>query len=328
MSEEIVSKRTPELIGAEIRAITQSAKYMALLYGVEVGRRLVEAKEMLQHGQWLPWLEKETEFSPATASRFMKLFDEYSADQIGIFGAETNSSTLKNISISNALRLLTLPKEERETFAAEHDVEHMSTRELDSLLKEKEAAEKRAETAEKAAADLETKVNGWSDELARLRAENKELAARPIETVVEKDEDAIRTAVEEERKKVEAEWSNKLKAAEKENLERQAALKEAEERAEEAESRADDAEAANAAELQRARAEAEKAARELEAVKKQLHSQDADTAVFKIHFKNVQEDFTALLGILKKLSESNPAQAEKLKTALTAVLDNCRSQVL
>ena len=326
MSDEIVSKRTPELIGAEIRAITQSAKYMALLYGVEVGRRLVEAKEMLQHGQWLPWLEKETEFSPATASRFMKLFDEYSADQIGIFGAETNSSTLKNISISNALRLLTLPKEERETFAAEHDVEHMSTRELDSLLKEKEAAEKRAETAEKAAADLKTKVNGWSDELARLRAENKELAARPIETVVEKDEDAIRAAVEEEREKVVTEWSKKLKAAKKESMERQAALKEAEERAEEAEERAEEAEE-RAEEAEERAEEAEKAARELEAVKKQLHSQDADTAVFKIHFKNVQEDFTALLGILKKVSESNPAQAEKLKTALTAVLDNCRSQV-
>lgn len=73
MIEEITTNRTPELIGAEIRTITQQAKYMALLYGVEVGRRLNEAKELLPHGQWLPWLEKETEFSPATASRFMKL---------------------------------------------------------------------------------------------------------------------------------------------------------------------------------------------------------------------------------------------------------------
>lgn len=320
MIEEITTNRTPELIGAEIRTITQQAKYMALLYGVEVGRRLNEAKELLPHGQWLPWLEKETEFSPATASRFMKLFDEYGADQGSLFGAETNSSTLKNISISNALRLLTIPRNERESFAVEHDVEHMSTRELDALLKEKENAEKRAETAEKAAADLEQKANEWSEELIRLRAENKELSNRPVETVIEKDEKAIIDAAEAARKKAEKEWGKKLKDAEIRYTKQQEAFKAAQ-------TRAEGAAAEHRDELTAARNAAEAAKRELEEVKKQLRTADADTVAFKIYFKNVQEDFTLLAEIIKKVKANDAEQANKLCRAVKAVIENCTAEL-
>lgn len=50
---EIQTQRTPDIIGAEIRGLTQQAKTMTLWFGIEIGRRLTEAKEMLEHGQWL-----------------------------------------------------------------------------------------------------------------------------------------------------------------------------------------------------------------------------------------------------------------------------------
>ena len=134
---ELEILRTPELIGSEIRSLTHQARSMTVYFGVEIGRRLVEAKEKVEHGQWLPWLKSQTEFSQPTASRFMRLFDEYGAAQLGLFGTDTKYSTLNNLSITNALRLLAVPEEEREEFAAAHNVEQPSAREPDKHLQER-----------------------------------------------------------------------------------------------------------------------------------------------------------------------------------------------
>ena len=145
---EIQTQRTPDIIGAEIRGLTQQAKTMTLWFGIEIGRRLTEAKEMLEHGQWLAYLKEQTEFSRSSAGRLMTLYKEYGAAQTSLFGAEANYPTLNNLSISNALRLLAVPEDEREEFAAEHDVEHMTARELDELIKQRDEAEQRAAKAE------------------------------------------------------------------------------------------------------------------------------------------------------------------------------------
>ena len=42
--------RTPETVGAEIRGLTAQAKRMTLWFGIEIGRRLCEVKEMIGHG--------------------------------------------------------------------------------------------------------------------------------------------------------------------------------------------------------------------------------------------------------------------------------------
>ena len=119
--------RTAAIVGAEIRNLTRTVKQLNVLYAVEVGRRLTEAKAMVGHGEWMDWLKRETEFSQSAANRLMRVYAEYGADQNSIFGAETKSSTLNNLSVSNALRLLAVPEEERETFAAEVDAEHLSS---------------------------------------------------------------------------------------------------------------------------------------------------------------------------------------------------------
>jgi Protein of unknown function (DUF3102) len=41
---------------------------------VEIGRRLVEAKEIAGHGNWLPWLDREFGWSPSTAENYINLF--------------------------------------------------------------------------------------------------------------------------------------------------------------------------------------------------------------------------------------------------------------
>ena len=110
---DMIEKRTPEQIGAEIRTYVNAARQILTKCAVEIGRRLVEAKELLPHGEWLPWLQQETDFSERTAQTYMKIFREYGAAQESLFGAEVNTQTFADLPISKALALLSVPESER-----------------------------------------------------------------------------------------------------------------------------------------------------------------------------------------------------------------------
>lgn len=321
---EIQTQRTPDIIGAEIRGLTQQAKTMTLWFGIEIGRRLTEAKEMLEHGQWLAYLKEQTEFSQPSASRLMRLYDEYGAKQTSLFGAELNYSTLNNLSISNALRLLAVPEDEREEFAAEHDVEHMSARELDELIKQRDEAEKRAAKAEEqvqqaadGAAKADEQYQKAKQELHLLREklenaeaqksaaekELSELRERPVEVAVEVDEKAVEEAVTAARAKNDAEWAEKMAKVKNE-------LSEAGLKAEKLKTK-----------IKKAEEKAAASAAELEKLKKSQTLSDPNTAVFKQIFEQVQEDFNKLHGSLLKVKASDPDTAEKLAAAVRALVD-------
>ena len=321
---DIQTQRTPDIIGAEIRGLTQQAKTMTLWFGIEIGRRLTEAKEMLEHGQWLAYLKEQTEFSQPSASRLMRLYDEYGAKQMSLFGAELNYSTLNNLSISNALRLLAVPEDEREEFAAEHDVEHMSARELDELIKQRDEAEQRATRAEEqvqqaadgaAKADeqyqkakqelhlLREKLGNAEAQKAAAEKELSELRDRPVEVAVEVDEKAVEEAVTLARAKNDAEWAEKMAKIKNE-------LSEAGLKAEKLK-----------AKIKKAEERAEEKAAELERLKKAQTLNDPNTAVFKQIFEQVQEDFNKLHGSLLKVRASDPDTAQKLTAAVRALVD-------
>ena len=76
---------------------------------LEIGRRLNEAKGLLGHGEWLPWLETQVQFSERTAQKFMALAREY----------EGNPQLAADLGSEKAFALLALPAEEREKIAAE-----------------------------------------------------------------------------------------------------------------------------------------------------------------------------------------------------------------
>lgn len=321
---EIQTQRTPDIIGAEIRGLTQQAKTMTVWLGIEIGRRLTEAKEMLEHGQWLAYLKEQTEFSRSSAGRLMTLYKKYGAAQTSLFGAEVNYPTLGNLSISNALRLLAVPEDEREEFAEKHDVEHMSAHELDELIKQRDEAKQRAARAEEqvqqaadgaAKADeqyqkakqelhlLREKLGNAEAQKAAAEKELSELRERPVEVAVEVDEKAVEEAVTLARAKNDAEWAekmtkvkNELSKAGFEAEKLKAKIKKAEERAE------------------------EKAA-ELERLKKSQTLNDPNTAVFKQIFEQVQEDFNKLHGSLLKVRASDPETAQKLTAAVRALVD-------
>lgn len=309
---------SPERLGVEIRELTRQAKAMTVYYAVEIGRRLTAAKSMVPHGGWADWVRENTEFSQTTATRMMRIFDEYGAAQIGIFGAEPNSSTLQNLSISNALRLLAVPEDEREEFAEAVDAENLSARELEKAIKERDAAIKeretamrqsdrdslRAEQAEKEAAEANERVRGMEDELTaakqdacQLAEQVRELKNRPIEVAVQRDEAAIREAEDRARaegarelEKKSAEWDELAKKArkEKEALEQR---------------------------LERALAEAEKARQqgggldslqaEIDALRKKLAMSGQEIVTAKLRFSSWQASFSDLTAAVTNIPEDD-----------------------
>ena len=159
------SVRTVETVTLEIRTLQRQAQQVVLGYAIEIGRRLEEVKAMLPHGRWGDYLKQEVNYSQSTAQNFMRIFREYGASQQSLFGGVSNSQALGNLTYTKALQLLALPDaEERERFAIEHDVEHMSVRELNEALKARDAAEEKAAAAEDA-------VRGLQQEAERLREE-------------------------------------------------------------------------------------------------------------------------------------------------------------
>ena len=323
---ELTEKRTPELIGAEIRMYVDAGRRLSLLCGIEIGRRLTEAKEMLGHGEWLPWLERETEFSDRSAARYMKLFDEYGASQQGLFGPETNSPTLSNLPISKALALLSVPESDRIEFAEEVDAEHISVRELEKKIQEREeqlkAAEQELKAALKDQEGNEKALNDARERIRELAALNEELEKRPVEVAVEtvRDEEAIREAAaaakaeaekqneraQEGLKKQLADAEKKLAAAERE---RDKLKQSAESAGSEAQKKAEEANR----EVERIRAE-------LEEARKQLKASDSDVVAFGIWFNNIQSEWNSMMKELRNVEAKDAEKGAKLRAAVQQLM--------
>ena len=323
MNEQLAKVRTPETVGAEIRNLTSAARYLTVYYAVEIGRRLTEAKELVPHGEWLTWLKSETEFSQPTANRFMRVFAEYGSEQGNIFGAETKYSTLNNLSVSNALRLLAVPEDEREEFALEVDAEHLSAKELEQAIRERDEAqralketreelEETSELLEKKSdeyAALTSVARGYRDQAEDAERRVKELESRPVDVAVqEPDPEEIERRVREatEAARAEKDAAERKLAEEKEKA--KAAADKLKEKLKAAEEKLEQAGAED-------RAAAEEAEAEISRLKKQLAMSGEAMITFKLRFAAWQDAYGALQRALAALDGE---QQEKAKAAVQA----------
>ena len=186
-----------------------------------IGRCLIEAKDMLSHGEWLPWLSDQVEFSERTAQKFMRLAREWS-----------NPSTLADLGASKALMLLALPEGEREQFVEDHNVIDMSARQLEQAIRDRDEARQAAEAAkadaaaaEQARAKMEedmkllnVRLSGAQEDreqaaqaIAKLEEELGELKSRPVDVAVEQVTDPA--AIERARAEAVAEMQDRLDKA-------------------------------------------------------------------------------------------------------------------
>lgn len=301
-------------ITTEILRLKQDAGNAIL----SIGQRLIEAKAMLPHGEWLPWLTEQVEFSERTARNFMRLAREW-----------TNRQALADLGAAKALTLLVLPPEERERFMEENHVVDgeeksvidMTSRELEKAVKERdealhaaEAARAAAETADQSRAKMEADMTALKqlhqaaqagetqarEALAKARAELKALREKPVEVAVEVDQKALQEA----RREAETRMQAKVDKA---------------------------AEAQKKAEEQRKKAEEELAAvrQQLEAAQQTERqaaiSGDKDLALFELLFSQGNEAVNKLHGLLLKVRGRGDIElAGKLQKALLALADVTR----
>lgn len=291
MSEICVTNevRNIDAITAEIIALKQDAGNAILA----IGERLIEAKNMLDHGQWCAWLSEKVEFSERTAQRFMRLAKEW-----------RNPSALSDLGATKALALLALPAEERERFITEFhvvdgeekSVGEMTTRELETAVRERDAARLEAEKARAEAqsageirAKMEADMNALKacfqsaqEELETARAELKRLRDQPVDVAVEQVVD--QEAIDRARAEAVAGMQEKVDRAE-------AALADAKEK--------------------------------LAAAEKRMNVPvDKDLATFELLFDQAQDIANKLRGFLLKAKD--PAQAAGMQRALTVLADLIR----
>ena len=284
MSEQ----RSLATVTAEIRSYQDAARKMMITYCIEVGRRLVEAKSLVGHGEWGAYLRDELGFSQSRANDLMRLFDAYAADQIRLDGAALKSQAFGNLSYTQALALLVLPSdEEREAFVQSHDMSKMSTRELQE--------------------ELRRRNQGTQDEPTR-----EELAERLDDALEKIREDGV--ALQDAEQKAAA---FRVQA---EGLEKVAAQHRA---AEEAALREKEAAAAARADAER---KAKEAADKLAALQAELDkAQKAEAAVLK-DLRKAQSDKTVPPDVLEKLKKEAEAAAEASYKADSEALDEAKKE--
>ena len=310
---EMAPIETDQLEGRTIEAITGEILELKQRGGeviLDIGRRLLEAKGMLPHGEWLPWLNERVEFSERTAQKFMRLAQKWS-----------NPSALADLGATKALMLLALPEEEREEFVEDHNVIDMSARQLEQAIRERDEARKAAEAAkadasaaEQARAKMEADMATTKNLLESARAEKQQvdswaaclekkladLKAKPVEVAVE-------TVVDPE-------------AIEKAKAEAVAEIKAKLDKAREAKKRAEDRQKIAEEALEQARLQLEEQAK---AGKKAALNSDKDVAQFEVLFNQGQELANKMRGLLLKArGREDPSAAQGMERAMKALAES------
>lgn len=285
-----------------------------------IGRGLIEAKALLSHGEWLPWLEERVDISEKVAQNFMRLARHYS-----------NPKTLSDLGASKALILLALPEDIRDEYietphvvgGEEKTVVDMSTRELKTAIKERDEALKAAAQAqaeqsaaeqarEKLSADmalaneriavLNAEVEAQTAAAARLEKELEDLRSRPVDVAIQADEAAVEAARKEAEDRMQAQLNQARKAREK-------AFN-----------------ACRAAEA--AKAEAQKELEQVRAERKAALSSSEDLVLFRMLLDQAQEAANKLGGVLMKVYPKDPRQAQEMSEDLLALGDKIREAAI
>lgn len=304
------SPRSIEQITDDILRLQQDAGNAV----IGIGLRLIEAKEMLPHGEWLPWLTEQVGYSEKSAQNYMRLARKCSNPQL-----------VADLGVRKALTLLTLPAEEQEQFVAEPHIVNgeeksvidMTSRELERAIRERDEALRAAETAKAEARSAENSRAKMEADMAALKqlhesaqaaeeqarqaltaaqAELKAIQEKPVEVaVMAVDQDALDKA----RREAVAEMQAKVDKA-----------VEARKRAEVKSKSAEESIAALRQQLE--------AAQRVE--KQAAMAGDKDFAAFELLFSQTQENVNKLHGLLLKVrGRGDAALADKLKSALLAL---------
>lgn len=117
---------------------------------LEIGDRLIRAKQILKHGQFQDWIESNVMLSYKTASNFMRAAKAF---------PEEKRKSISFLKSTQVLLLAELPEETRDTFITDNDVSGMSTRELKAAIGREKVMRYFASTEEEGRTEFEIDVD-------------------------------------------------------------------------------------------------------------------------------------------------------------------------
>ena len=325
MSETVITVPVRDIntITSEIHYIQNDVQQYAAQGALKIGERLCEAKELLGHGEFLPWIKDEFGWTDRTAQKLMAVYREFGDSQKSLFGPEINTKTYSDLPVSKLYLLISVPESEREDFVKENNVAEMSVREMEKLLREKKEAEDESREAH-------AELNKLADKYAALSAvaseQEKELKVAQAD---------VSASIEAAKKEAAAEAEKARRTAEKAQKAAEAEAKKARDEAEAAkkdlQQLRDNPEIPQEvmdklkAQFGKAAEEAEARAREAEA---KLKVSDPDVAMFKLHFDNLQKTAASMAQLITKMKLSgNADMADKLSRAACAVLERVKEEL-
>lgn len=142
---------------------------------IEIGRRLIEVKEKLEHGEYLKWLKEKVDFTERTAQRFVKVATVFS-----------NTTPVSHLGTRKLLALAGLDEEDRQEVMKENKVEDMTTRELERVVKEKKEIKKQLEEEQELSNELQEEIKEKEKQIKTLQNEIENIQI-PKKEIIEKE---------------------------------------------------------------------------------------------------------------------------------------------
>lgn len=299
----VVQGRTLPVIASEILFIESQVARTALEGAIQIGLKLKEAKEQVEHGQWENWCHENLNYSKSKTEKLMRIASEY-GDENSIY-AKTYTCT--DLSISKALSLLQVPEEEVKNFSENNDVESMTVKELNDKIKALESEkEMRAVEVNVLTEEYEKRLTAADEELEHIKNELTELQDGTADPDALADLEAKLEKAKEKEKKLEEEMKQEKESR---DLQIQQAVEE------KADQMRKEAEQAAAGRLSEAESLNTELAEKLDHLEKKLESRtDESLLLFKLKSDQLQEVFRECL------QAADEARNPKLKQALKGLM--------
>lgn len=179
----------------------------------EIGKRLSQAKEQVEHGEWMNWVSSNLGYSYDTTNNLIKVYKEF-----------PNFDAHQNLGFQKMLSLTSIKdEEERQEFIESHKVEDMTTRKLQAEIKEYKENLKRQEEIvkekEEEIGELRVSNNSLYGELQIEKSKAPEIIEKEvIKEVVPDDYDLTKAQLENANKKLEKLMQVNQSLKEKEKL--------------------------------------------------------------------------------------------------------------
>lgn len=151
---------------------------------IEIGKTLIEVKSKLEYGEFGIWLKNKVEFTHQTANKFMKVATEF-----------PDYAPVRNLGTRKLFVLAGLDEEDRQEVMQENNIEEMTTRELEQVVKEKKEIKKQLEAEQEYSQELQDAIKQKEEQIRALKIqiENTE---KPEVQIVEKE--VVKEIVSEE----------------------------------------------------------------------------------------------------------------------------------